>query len=167
MPQDSFRRKAQFFKLSRQRTRNSESIAHRLVTAYVYFLRIRRPITLVLLVADVLHPVHDLAIFLFLNGDMRHASVRGRAVPVLFARGEPDYITGTNLLDLPAPALNPSKAGGYDQSLAERMSVPRSSCTRLEGNAGTLNKTRVRRLEEGVDADASGEPVRGPLRGSL
>src|SRR5438046_1114508 len=40
----------------------------------------------VLLVADLLHPVDDLAVERFLNGDMGHAGGRHGAVPMLFTR---------------------------------------------------------------------------------
>src|SRR4051812_40022584 len=42
----------------------------------------------VLLVADVLEPVHRLALELLLHGDVRHRRGRRRAVPVLFAGGK-------------------------------------------------------------------------------
>ena len=96
----------------------------------------------VLLVGDVLHPIDHLAVLLLLNGDVRHARRRRRAMPVLLAGRKPDYITGTDLLDRPAPALNPSTASGHNESLAERMRVPCSSCTWLKRNAGTLNQRR-------------------------
>src|SRR5262245_8016535 len=58
----------------------------------------------VLFVADLFHPIGDLAVEPFLNGDVRHRA-RGRgAVPVLFAGREPDHVARPNLLDGPAPA---------------------------------------------------------------
>src|SRR5437899_12779977 len=56
----------------------------------------------VLLFAHVFHPVDNLRIELFRNCDMRHASNRRSAVPVLLARREPDDIPRSNLLDRPA-----------------------------------------------------------------
>src|SRR5438067_12169121 len=53
----------------------------------------------VLLVADLLHPVHRLAVQLLLEGDVRHRRGRRRPVPVLFARRKPDHVTGPNFLD--------------------------------------------------------------------
>lgn len=53
----------------------------------------------VLLVADLLHPIHGLAVELFLDGDMSHRSRRGRAVPVLLAGREPDDVARANLLN--------------------------------------------------------------------
>jgi len=93
----------------------------------------------VLLVADVFHPVDDLAILLFPNGDVRHGCGGCGSVPVLLAGGEPDHIAGADLLDGAAFALGPAKTGGYDQRLAERMRVPGRARARLEGDAGALD----------------------------
>jgi len=40
---------------------------------------------LILVVADFFHPVDDVAVELFLNGDMRHARGRRGSMPVLLA----------------------------------------------------------------------------------
>src|SRR3977135_925851 len=101
----------------------------------------------VLLVTDVLHPIDDLAIFLLLNGNVCHARCRRRPMPVLLAGEEPDYVTGTGLLDRPTPALDPPTASSHDKSLAEGMRVPCSSCTGLKRNTGALNKRRFRCLK--------------------
>ena len=52
----------------------------------------RRDLFAVLLVADVLHPVDDLAVLRFLNGDMRHRIDRRGAVPMFFAGRKPDDV---------------------------------------------------------------------------
>jgi hypothetical protein len=80
-------------------------------------------------------------------------------LPVLLAGGEPDYVTGSDLLDRPVPALNPSTASGHDKSLAEGMGMPRSPSARLKRNARALNKRRIRCLKKWIDADSSREPV--------
>src|SRR6266542_2325113 len=59
----------------------------------------------VLFVADLFHPVHRLAVELFLNGDVRHGRGRRGAVPVLLTRREPYHVARPNLLDRAAPAL--------------------------------------------------------------
>src|SRR5947207_2298945 len=51
-------------------------------------LLVTRP--LVLFVGHLLHPVDDLAVQLFLDGDMRHGCRRRGAMPMLFARWAPD-----------------------------------------------------------------------------
>ena len=69
---------------------------------------------------------------------------RGRsAVPMLFARLEPDNVAGTNLLDRPAFALDPSAAGRDDEDLAKRMGVPGGTCAGLKGD-GVAGRPRRR-----------------------
>jgi hypothetical protein len=101
----------------------------------------------VLIVADVLHPIHNLPIFFLLNRDVCHARRRRCAMPVLLAGRPPNHITGADLLDRPAPALNPSTASGHNERLAEGMRVPCSSRARLKRNAGTLNQGGIWRLK--------------------
>src|SRR5689334_3479408 len=84
----------------------------------------------ILLVADVLHPVHGLAVALLLNGEVTHPRAGRGSVPVLLARWKPDHVTRPDLLDRPALALSPSNARGDHQRLAERVRVPRRSCAR-------------------------------------
>ena len=62
----------------------------------------------ILLVADLFHPVDDLAVQRFLNGDMRHCRRRRGAVPVLLAGRKPDHVAWPDFLDRPAPALRPA-----------------------------------------------------------
>src|SRR6266850_4021154 len=78
----------------------------------------------VLFVADLFHPVHGLAIELFLNRDMRHGSGGSGAVPMLLARREPDHVTGTSFLNRPSPALREAATRGHDEGLAQRVRVP-------------------------------------------
>src|SRR6266508_2730901 len=79
---------------------------------------------LILLVADVLHPVDRLAVESFLNGDMGHGRGGRGAVPVLFAGLEPDHVTRPDLLDRTTLALHPAAAERNDEDLAERVRVP-------------------------------------------
>src|SRR5579863_7144524 len=81
---------------------------------------------------------------------MGHGGGRGGAVPMLFARREGDDVAGPNLLDWAALVLRPAAASGDDEGLAERMGVPGGARRRV-------------RLEQRVDADHAGEPVRRPL----
>jgi hypothetical protein len=90
----------------------------------------------VLFVGDLLHPVGAFAVEQFDDGDVGHGRGRRRAVPMLFARWEPDDIARTDFLDRPAFALHPAGTGGDDQRLAQRVRVPRSARARLEGDAG-------------------------------
>jgi hypothetical protein len=70
---------------------------------------------LVLLVADLLHPVDDLAVELFLNGDMGHGRGRHGAMPMLLTRRASDHVTRSNHLDWTAPALYEAAARRHDQ----------------------------------------------------
>jgi hypothetical protein len=91
----------------------------------------------ILFVAHVFQPIDDLAVELFLDGDMRHARGRRGAVPVLLARREPDHVAGMDFLDRAALPLDPAAAGRDDQGLPERMGVPRRPGPGLERDAGT------------------------------
>ncbi len=95
-------------------------------------------------VADVLHPIDNLPIELFLNSDVRHGCGWRSPMPVLLARREPDHIAGMDFLDSSTLALNPAAARRDDESLTERMCMPCGPRARLEGYAGALNKCRIR-----------------------
>src|SRR5271154_4687117 len=90
----------------------------------------------VLFVTHMFHPFNNLAVELFLNGNMRHPGRWRGAMPVLFPGSKPDHITRMNFLHRPAPALRPTAARGDDQRLAERMRMPRRPSARFEGDAG-------------------------------
>src|SRR5438309_8047661 len=102
--------------------------------------------SMVFFVTDMLHPDDKLPITPFLNRDMRHSRGRSSPMPMLLARRGQHHISRTNLLDMPAFVLNPALAGSDDEGLTERMLMPCSPCSRLEGNAGSLNKRRIRCL---------------------
>ena len=74
----------------------------------------------ILLVTDLFHPVDNLAVELFLNGDVRHHG-RGRRgpMPVLLAGREPDHVTRPNFLNRASPALDPAATRREDESLTE------------------------------------------------
>jgi hypothetical protein len=113
----------------------------------------------VLLVTYVFEPIHNFSVELFLDGDMGDGGCESGPVPVFFARGKPDHIAGTDLLDWRALALSPAAAGSDDQRLAERVGMPCGSRARLEGDTCTLNKGGIRRLEEWIDPYCAGEPI--------
>lgn len=118
-------------------------------------------------VGDVLHPFDDASIGSFLNGDVRHASGGGCAVPVFFAGAEPDDVAGMNFFDWATGALCPTAACGNDERLAERMGVPRGARARFKGDAGAGGTSGIGWLEEWIDADRSGEPIHRSLAGCL
>src|SRR6266851_9870458 len=77
----------------------------------------------VLLVADLFHPVHGLAVELFLNGDVRHGGGRPSAVPMLLTRWKPDHVTGPDVLGWRSPALRETTASRHEQRLTKRVRV--------------------------------------------
>jgi hypothetical protein len=74
-------------------------------------------ITSGLLVTDLFHAIDNLTVEPFLNGDVRHGCSRCSSVPVLLAGREPDRITGPDLFDRSAVALDAAAAGCDDQLL--------------------------------------------------
>src|ERR1039457_1175194 len=83
--------------------------------------------SLVLFVADLLHPVNRFAVELFLNGDVRHGRGCCGAVPMLLARREPDHVARPDFLNRAAPALRQATPSRYDQRLTKRVAMPGSS----------------------------------------
>jgi hypothetical protein len=83
---------------------------------------LRHALTLVLFVADLFHPVDDLAFVLLLNGDMRHGRGRRGSVPVLLTGRKPDDITRPNL-------RNPPLRSGSDPADAYAMRSARPART--------------------------------------
>src|SRR5579872_112715 len=115
-------------------------------------------IPMVLLVRDVLQPIDDFAVELFLKRDVRHRGGRGSTMPVLLTWREPYHITGSNLLHQPTFTLNPAAPGGHDKRLTEWVRMPGSPGTRLESHAGTRHKCRIGCLKQGIDSHCAGEP---------
>src|SRR5712691_5253395 len=106
----------------------------------------------VLFVGDFFYPVDDLAVDLFRKGDVRHGRGRRGAVPMLLTRRDPHDITLPDLLDRPAPLLDPTGAGRHDQDLTARMGVPCSAGAGVERNQTPRPLQRIVRLEQGVAA---------------
>ena len=101
----------------------------------------------VLCLTDLLHPVDDLTVERFLNGDVRHRARWHCAVPMFFVRREPDHVARPDFLDRSAFALRPSQTGDDDQRLTEWMRMPGSARTRLESDARATNARWGRCLE--------------------
>src|SRR5437870_7101170 len=96
-------------------------------------------------------PVDHLTVLLFLNGDVRHRGRRRSPVPMLLTGGEPDHIARPNFLNRAFPAPCQAAASRDNESLAERMRAPRGPRTRLEGDAGALNKCWIGCLKKRID----------------
>ena len=121
----------------------------------------------VVLVGHVLHPVDDLAVEMLLDGDVRHGCRRGRAVPMLFARLEPDHITWPDLLDGSALALHPAEARDDDQGLAERMRMPCGASTGFKRDAACGCAPCIVGGEQRIDPDSAGKPLGWTFSGWL
>ena len=118
---------------------------------------------MVLFVADLFHPVHDLAVELFLNGDMRHGGGWRGAMPVLLAWREPDHVAGPDFFDRASPALRPAATRRHDQGLTQRMGVPRGSGTGLEGDTGAGRACRAFAWNNGSIRTVPVNQSAGPL----
>src|SRR2546427_4189008 len=101
----------------------------------------------VLLVADLFHPVDDLGVEFFLDGDVRHFAVRRGAMPMLLSRRTRDHVPRMNFLDGAFPALHEAAARGHNERLTLRMGMPGGSGARLERDARTLRPPRSTRHE--------------------
>src|SRR3954470_4270603 len=94
--------------------------------------RIQSGLVLILLVTDLFHPVDNLAVELFLNCNVRHGGGGRGSVPMLLSGQKPDHIARPDFLDCSAPSLFAAAASRDDESLTERMGMPRGARTRLE-----------------------------------
>jgi hypothetical protein len=74
-------------------------------------------------------------------------------MPVTMSDGAPDDVAGADFELWLTLALGPAHAARDDQSLAERMRMPRRACSRLEGYDGTARATRVVGLKRSVDTN--------------
>src|ERR1043166_429906 len=122
---------------------------------------------LVLLVTNVLHPVNNRAVLLFLDGDVRHGRCRRGSVPIFFAGRKPNPTAEPNLVNRTAPALGPAAAGRDDESLTQRMHMPSRPRSRLKSPAGALNECRIGRLKKRIDPHRASEPVCRSFAGRL
>jgi hypothetical protein len=98
---------------------------------------------------------------------MRHRTRRRGAVPMLLSRRAVHDIAGPNLLPRLAPTLSPTASGGHEQDLTQWMGMPGRTGARLEGHGCAQQARRRGRLEEGIDADPAGEPVRRTFQRGL
>jgi hypothetical protein len=88
-------------------------------------------------------------------------------MPVLQSGRNPDNVAGPDLFDWPALALHPAQAGGDEQRLTEWVGVPRGTGAGLECDVAAGYPRRIARLEQGVNADRTGEIFRQSLAGRL
>ena len=105
----------------------------------------------VLLVTNVFHPLDNLPVQAFLDGNVGHGRSRRGPMPVFHSRWNPDNIALSNLLDGAAPLLNPTRAVRYDQDLTEGMRMPCTPRAGLECNLSAGCARWIVRGEEGLD----------------
>ena len=113
----------------------------------------------VLFVADVLQPIHDLAVESLLNRDMSHGRGRCCSMPMFLAGCKPNHISGMDFLNRTACPLGPSAARRDNQSLSQGMGMPSGTRSRLKRNAGTRNNCGVGCLKKRVNTDSARKPV--------
>ena len=116
----------------------------------------------VLRVADLLHPIDDLVVELFLDGDVGHGRGWRGAVPVLLAGREPDDVARADFLHRSAFALHPAEP-------AVTIRVCPSGCVcqavRAPGSKVTLapRTRRIGRLNSGSMRTVPVNQSAGPL----
>ena len=110
-------------------------------------------------VSNFLHPLDHFAVQSLFNGDVRHRGRRCGAVPMFLVRRKPDDIARADLLDRPTFTLRPTKAGGNNQRLTERMRMPCGASTGLKRHARATDACRFSRFEQRIDAHSSREPI--------
>jgi hypothetical protein len=115
----------------------------------------------VLLVCDLLEPLHGSTVQLFLNRNVRQSGGWGSAVPVFLARGEPDDVAGTEFFHRPAPALGQTGAFGHDQVLPEWVRVPRGASAGLKRDESTGYAGGGGGMQQRFDAYGPGEVFGG------
>jgi hypothetical protein len=114
---------------------------------------------LILLVADLLHPVDDFAVELFLGCDVRHGRSRRSTMPMFLARRKPDHIAGPDFFDGATLALHSTATGSDNEGLAQRMGMPCSSGTRFKRDRRGSCPSRIVGLKQGIDTNRAGKPV--------
>jgi hypothetical protein len=122
---------------------------------------------LILLVADLFHPIDRFPVEFLDDRDMRHRGGCRRAVPMLFAGRTPDDIAGPDFLFGFAPALRPAASGGDDQRLPQRMGMPRRARAGFERDQCAIRTRGIGRIEQGIDPYATGKIFGWSLEGTL
>jgi hypothetical protein len=113
-----------------------------------------------LFVSDLFHPIDNLSVEPFLNGDLdRRVGWRG-IVPMLLTRRELHHIARSNFLYRSALALLPAKPRCDDRRLAWRVGMPGRTSARFERDTRVCDTGRSGRAEHGIDTHGSGEIVR-------
>lgn len=112
-----------------------------------------------MLVANLLHPLDDLAFEGFRDGDVCHGRGGRGAVPVFFARCEPNDIARAEVLDRTPFPLRTTGPRHDKKCLPERVGVPGCARARLEGDRSATNAGRSRSGERRVNSHRASEIV--------
>jgi hypothetical protein len=115
----------------------------------------------VLLVADMLEPIHNFPIQAFMNRNMGHGRGWAGPMPVFLAGWKPNHISGQNLLERASPTLREATACRDNQGLTQWVRVPSRACSRLEGDAGPESTCWIVGLKQWVNPYRAGEPFGG------
>ena len=86
---------------------NHDDLLERLI--YHSIRRTHHRLGAALFVGDFFHPVHNLAVELFLGGDMSHCGRRRSAMPVFLVRRKPNHVAWLDFLDRSSPMLRPGR----------------------------------------------------------
>ena len=121
----------------------------------------------VLVVTDLFHPLDELSVELFLDCAVCHGGGWLSTMPMLFARREPDHVSGMDLFNGTALAPRPTATGRNDQGLTQRMSMPCGASPGFERDTGTGNACRSACLEQGINAHRAGKPIGRSFAGRL
>src|SRR5690554_1523538 len=105
----------------------------------------------------MLQPFDHDAVVSFLHGDVDHHRIRGGAVPMLFAGWNPDDVPCLYFLNWATPGLNAACAMNDVKRLTHGVGVPRSARTRLKRDDIRLQQGGLRRLDDGILPDCTGE----------
>lgn len=114
---------------------------------------------LVLLAADLFQPVNHFAIEVFLNGNVRYDRGGRGALSVFLAGRKPYQVGGMNLLNWAAFARRASTAGGHDERLSQRMSVPGGAGAGFKRDVGNGHAGGSRGLHQTINIYIAREPL--------
>src|SRR3569833_1560512 len=121
---------------------------------------------LIFLIADLLHPVNDLAVECFLNSNLSHGCGRRGAMPVFLAGRAADHIARPDHDRGFTPTLCDPHACSDDERLPEGMRVPGAPGAGFESDTSAADAGGCGGFEERINADRSREVLEvSPRRG--
>src|SRR5919108_4291777 len=88
-------------------------------------------------------------------------------MPVLFPRRDPDHVTRPYSLDRTTPELRQATACNHNERLAERMTMPSGSRSRLERDTYTNRSCRSAGFEQWINAHVASKILRSTFPGRL